>query len=295
MALLRIGFYEVKTSGEERRSFSTAMNNIFDLPLSEREQDVGAVNKPFIVRLERLEEDDKYIYGEITRVQHDNIPAEARDDGVVDLELEGGLAHFSAFRYHKKLGILAVQLNKSGTSMGRLAAYLEKFEEFCKYEFSPIPRENAWERFNKKSPRKLRVSMANPKNLNLSEDEERSLFGNALKMVEMYEGVSINIEISVGRQKSILNSDKVRSMISNALRLKQNHPETIQILKISSGTIDRIEDKIDFLEEILVERTDIDDLPQHTERNYKIRRDHIKTIFSENIAMLENQFGASNG
>lgn len=258
-------FMRVRKAHPHNMSFPDALAAAIDLgDLHHREKNISINATPLIVRLERLVKRGDYVFGELIRKQISNIPPEANDAGLSPIRLRdgGGLGLSSAFRYHIPTQVLLIQSNAQAVTYGRLIDYLHAVDPLAQYEMDAVPREDAWERFNSGVPRKFKMKIASPTASITGLENEAEVIGTGVANIgEALRGAYITIEVSMGTKKGSLAKAGVSRVIRALKRADKEHQIDVRQLGVSIKESDGDRDVIDFLDEHLTVREDID-LPE---------------------------------
>lgn len=293
-SLIAVKFFKVQKKNRHVTEFDEALVEAIKsgpTPVSrERNVDQG-YPIPLIVRLERLDVSRDYFSGELIRKQTNNIPPEANDTGLTRIRLgrNGGLGLSAAFRYHKPTKVLAIQNNNHSVSTSRLGTYLNLINTDLDFEFNPLARADAWERFNRKKPRKLKMKIAAPADFHLSGPEE-SIGSGIATIGEAVHAPYIMIEVSMGRSRGSLATSMVKGLIEKITAYGHRKPGTVQALTVSMNDDDG-NDLIDFLEEHLVVKGTVELEGTTPEENYSKRAAFIENALKQNMRYIIDAYG----
>lgn len=251
---------------------------------ADRERDIGT---EVVVRMEGCSERGQTIEGDLCRVQRVNIPPQAGADGLapIDLQEGNGIGHMAAFLYHRPTRVLALQTNIQSASPHRLALYLAALDPAQIFHFAPVLTEDAIERFQAGHARSLIVKFAGIDRLDCLDDENVPVAHGAKLIGDAYDGLDVEIKISVGRKRN-------RNLAPRMLR------QTVDRLMGAPG-IEKLQAKlegeelpIDLLGEQLQRHADVRFPEGQPARHYAIRQEFIRNAFGEVWPTLERQFGA---
>jgi hypothetical protein len=245
---------------------------------------------PIFIRLERLETEHDFVFGEVTRKQTDNIPPEANNNGLTPIALSnnGGLGLSPAFRYHIPTMVLLIQANTQAVSQNRLFLYLKFINERCEYGCYPVPKESAWARFNRGHPRRLLLRVAAPTHIGILNDEGRSVAKGIADIGAALDAPYITLDISMGHRKGQLDRGVVTRVI-NAFKNIGDDGAAIETLSVSVSD-EEGHDLIDFLDEHMVFKTRLDFPNRNPNGHYLLRKKYLEGLFNANLEYLNNTY-----
>jgi hypothetical protein len=294
---LTLKFLRVTNAHAHGVAFHTALETAMALgDHHARERNVNAgMPDPIIVRLERLQSRNDFISGELIRKQISNIPPEANDDGLTPIRLTegGGLGLSSAFRYHRPTRVILIQANNQAVSVGRLNLYLKAVDQNAEYVFDPVPRADAWNRFNSGVPRRLVLKVASPSHIpagNALDNEARTVGDGIASISEALRGASITIEVSMGQRRGSLLKGATERVLRTFRRMKREGEIDVRMLS-AAVTDDDGTDMIDFLDEHLVVRDRLDLPDNDPNRNYELRAAFLEATFNANLGYIHEHYG----
>lgn len=293
---LTLKFFRVTPKRGHNIAFDRALQAALALgaPPNAREKNIApGMPDAIIVRLERLDAENDFLSGEMIRKQVSNIPPEANDEGLSPIQLSegGGLGLSSAFRYHLPTRVLLIQANNQAVSQTRLNRYLRSVDQNAEYEFDPVPRRDAWERFSNGLPRKLLLKIASPQHVAGLEHESDTIGTGAANIGEALRGAYITIEVSMGRKKGSLLKGATERVIRGLRRAQRDRQVDVQTLSVSVAEEGEGTDSIDFLDEHLLVRDRLDLPEKDHPRNYQIRADFLRAQFNASLEYLHQLYG----
>ena len=291
---ITLKFLRVTKAYDHCLEFEDSLSTAFRLGAPhQREKNInkGFID-PIIIRLERLATQQDFVFGEVIRKQVDNIPPEAQDDGLVPIVLSdnGGLALSTAFRYHIPTRVLLIQANNQAVSHNRLNMYLKCVSERCEYGFDPIPKESAWEKFNRGKPRRLLLRVAAPTHIGILNDEARSVAAGIADIGEALHAPYITVDISMGNRKGELDRGVVTRIINEFKRLAAGGDGAAIETLSASVSADEGPDFIDFLDEQMVVRDRLDFPNNSPDGHYTLRRNYLESQFNANLEYINNTY-----
>ncbi|MEO1346434.1 MAG: hypothetical protein AAFV74_20015 [Pseudomonadota bacterium] len=292
MAKVTVRFFKIERVHETAPDLEVALQSAFASAdkASDREREVFGQT----LRLERLTKDNTFFDGEIVRKQTGDIPPEANDNGLQKLSVSegGGIGHCIAFRYSVALQAVAIQFDNRAVSVNRFLAYLREFDPTYDYRAEAMVRKDAWTKYNRGLPTKLQLTVAQPQNLASVEGEVGSVIESTRTLAEIHDGPVITVEIKMGRKKGSLAKD----VVDGVLKYFTSGPgaeEDVRKLSATSVNEDGAE-AINFLNDLLKERRDIDVPEGDPDGHYGKRQSWITTCFNSHFDYIKEVYGASS-
>ena len=285
--IVRVRFFRPVPIVAGSASLTVALQDAFDRSTSARDREIE-VFPGVVVRIERLRRRDGFTDAEIVRVQRGNIPPEARDDGLVPLTI-GGLGHSTVISYNDALDVMAVQVNHQ-MSIGRAMDYLAKVNRANGYRADPLVQRDAWERYNRGRPRKLRLVIANPENLPAVEGQVGALSDMSRRLAEMADAPMITMEIGMGSRGGSLSKnfiDGVLQFFTNG----EGREHDVRQMRVTTTSDEGGGGAIDFLDDVLQSKTTLDLPPTDTEAHFERRRSYVGACFEEHIEYIREVYG----
>ncbi len=277
---MRVSYFQIAAPSEDARRLSHALLEIGTLPVARRER---TLTQGALFRLERIEEQDRFVLGDFTRRQMTDIPPEAQEHGLAELNLQegSGLGRSSAFLIDEESGCLALEMRRGAASAGRVLEYLRCFEEGLQIGLAPHLSSGAWARFDSGQPRQLRFRVASAPNLDrVASAEEVGLIETLIAQRNALGAPQITVEISVGRDRNrSLLFGGVRRLIDTLASAKARGDLDVTDLRAVTKPDDGgASETIDFLEEFMSDHESLD-LPRDPENSYIVRRDFVRRCY----------------
>jgi hypothetical protein len=290
-ALVAARFYRLLPEKGLLPDFADTLLTQMDSPVQLRERDLGT---GLMFRVENCTADGEFIDGQFCRKQMDNIPPQAGPLGLAPIRLDRdqGLGHLCAFRFHRPTSIMLLQTNMLSATPNRVTAYVRILLNGAgTYFFEPVLRQDALDRFKDRKLRGFTVSFASPTNLEALDDQGLASARGAKLLVEAFNGLELSITVKAGREKKkkrFLNFETTKREINALL----NSGADIDKLEVQADpTHDDDSRNIDFLEEHLKCRAELELSDVSPEKNYGIRRDFLKSEFDTRLPYLLKHFG----
>lgn len=271
--------------------FADTLLKLMDQPVQFRERDLGS---GLMFRVENCLADGEYIEGQFCRKQTDNIPPQAGPLGLAPIQLDRdqGLGHLGAFRFHRPTSIILLQTNNLSATPNRITLYVKTLLNGAgTYFLEPVLRQDAMDRFKDRKLRSFTVSFASPSNLEALDDQGLASAKGAKLLAEAFKGLEFTITVKAGREgkkRRFLDFDTTEREIDGLLK------SGADIDKLEVQTDNSSDDdsrNIDFLEEHLKCRAELELSDVNVARNYEIRRDFLKSEFETRLPYLLKHFG----
>lgn len=205
--VVRVNFLQVSNVSANDATLFDSIVSVSQLPDSDTyTQLFQGVN----VRIERVNNADGFLEGDLVRQQTENLPPIAHADQPL-VTNTNPLGHRSAFCYHPRLNILAIEANRQGASPSRLNAFLRRrVGNHRGFYFDPCLTEDAIAQLRDGTPRQLQLRVASPADFQTIEGSPYDIEQNLARLQEMVGGQTVTLEVGFGRG----NRDGVLSMRS---------------------------------------------------------------------------------
>lgn len=288
-AYIRARFYHVDELPDVRMDFPDLLMDEVRKNYIDRERDLG---RGIHFRLERCTRAGDFLEGEFCRIQRENVPPQANNDGLLPVTLVdgAGIGHVAAFRYHIPTRVLLLQSNRQCGGHSRITRYTYDISVKCNFLMQPIMNEDGWERIKGKQFKSFRVKFSAPRNLPHFDDDNLSAADNARLLAEIYNGPEVEIFISVGRKKN--ERLDLREVLKLLRRVKSGEAP---VSKLEATATDGEEiDTVDLVgEDLSLEGHLI--LPENNpDANYNVRRQFLFDGFSAKMQYIRELYGAAN-
>lgn len=195
------------TNGPSLRAALEAVRDLGDPGVREAQLTTG-----IRCRLERLQLDGGTISGEMTRVRHEDYPAEIHPDGTRALNVAVPIGDGVAFRYRQRDHVLAFQYDDRILAAGRFLDYLERVRNGALFDLRPIIDPRKLQAFQDRPLKKVRLRIANPADVVVEEDSQQAAAQSFRRLGEAYNAPTVTIELSVGTGGGVLNAATKRMM-----------------------------------------------------------------------------------
>ncbi|MEX1197820.1 MAG: DUF6731 family protein [Pseudohongiellaceae bacterium] len=269
---ITVRYFQVVLPDRANRQFSVALHDASQIGLVDRKKAVDGTN----FRLERHENRNGYIRGEMTRIQNDNLPAEVTDAGLDPLDVDE-LGFGAAFVFEPQLSVLAIQYDPRLVTPGRLGQYLQELDARNKFLFRPIPGPNAWQLFQDNDVKSFKVKMAMPSNFDANVGVADDMADSINTMAQAYQAPYITVTVGVGNRKITLS----HAIKDTANRLLGRAPVDSMRAKVTGSS-----EEIDLMEEMLHDRDEIT-VDADPGRSYQTRAAYVLSKFQRRVDYLE--------
>lgn len=170
-----------------------------------------------ICRLERYQVDAGVLSGEMTRVRHEDYPAEIHPEGARALNVDVPIGDGVAFRYRERDHTLAFQYDDRVLAAGKFLDYLEALHQTALYTIDPIADEAELARFREQPLKKVTLRLASPVDVVAEEDSMQAAAVSFRRLGQDYGAPVVTLQLSVGQGGGFLNAAAKR-MIEGFVR-----------------------------------------------------------------------------
>lgn len=255
-------------------TFAEILKIIFDVG------DPGAreieIESDYSVRLERLEKVDRFLIGEVCRVQRENIPPAAGRDGMSPMHLADGegIGHRSTFIADEEGASVLWHQDQMACTPVKFAVYLSHFgTPSYKTKATPYAVSDVWtELKSAKEVRAFSVKVQPEENLSLFDDGQSPLMDLARASVSAYHGHTIEISI-VAAAKSKLDKGNVTRTIMQVLGFSGTRKAKAIVASADGPFL------LDFLNRHRTETGKIERFSDDIEDDYRSRKNFLLTSY----------------
>ena len=153
--------------------------------------------------------------------------------------------------------------------------------EGADFEFTPIVREDVWEKFSQGDVRNVSIGISQPTHLAAIERGGAQAIAQAFRdMGEAYEAPKINIELSMGNRKGAL-ADRIRGAVRHFRSQAVRDQTEISSIKAKVKNEDGVTEQLDLLEDILSVKDNLELLDNDPEANYRIKLEALREKMNE--------------
>lgn len=278
-----IRFYEIRKAEGAGDDLEDVIREIAESPKPARER---LVSDNITLRLEHLEERGGVLFGDITRVQTENLPGHVTDEENDPLPVDR-IGHPAAFCYDPVSRCLALQYDVK-IGVGRVCNYFSNFSDDESYSYMPFLRPDAIDNFEQETPKSFTVKVARRQNFQnadvpLSDFEEKIDAMGAL-----FDAPSVEVTVSCRIEDGGLDKQTV---LYNLRRILVRRAEIGGINKLAGATIES-DEAYNFIRYLLKEHDTLE-LPandpvdgrqiriRYVRRAYARHRDYLRAAAGE--------------
>ena len=257
------------------RGLPQSLREISDMEMEARKKTIEGID----CRLERLHGRDGLLYGEIIKIQEDNLPAEVHSQGLTKLGASK-IGFGVAFVFDGTVNALAIQYLPNVVSPARLRNYLHAHHVGNAFLFAPIPAPDVWEKIRRSGIKKFHIRMAMPQHFS---ETAGGKLGDQLKdLAQAYGAPYVTVELSVGRKKT-----QLFDVLKGQARALVSQDENVRAMKIK--TFEEAEE-IDLLHDFLKDEGELE-LSDDPEKNYQQRSDYVRFAYDQRRAYIKESLG----
>ena len=284
-----VHFFEVAKRTEASTEFSDALEAVWALGATPGEREIALSSDDTVIRLERYSEQGDWIEGEVVRVQRANIPPEAFPEGL-QASSAGSQGHSMVFRYHKQLRVLAAEKNRVGMTVSRFLRYLKANEPMARYIAPPVASNDMWERFAHRKVTRFSVGLSALEDPSHVGGIAGALSRTSKDLHDMTHAPAVHFTMHAGGLEDGLEKGAIRSAIENLLGGAAER-EVTSLSVSTEDESDRGNEAINFLDDVLKRRHEIDVSDLDSDGSYEERMEFLRDCFAENIDYLEGYYG----
>jgi hypothetical protein len=188
------------------------------------------------IQASNLKEAGGRISGDILRLQDDNLPSLVnRGNKPEKMSLKRGVAlgHHAAFLYDPALKILCFQLTRNAVPLSLFNGFITSTCDCKPFGFGPVIKPADLKQLAKMTPKTMIIKVADPKNLEAIEDDQKKLRTALLNLRTLADGAYVRVQIGLGNHLGELNKSRVISSITWLLGqrdVKKGKVFTVQVV-----------------------------------------------------------------
>lgn len=278
-----VRFYRIDMSDEATRSPCQALREIASLPRrGDGERDVhGDVR----LRLESLSEDDDLLFGEFTRVQHDNLPGHVTRDATAPLPVDE-IGHYVAYCYDPDTEIMALMFDQK-IGVGRICNYLSHFSGGGDYQHLPVLRQGTLDRFERETPTEIKVRIAGIDNFRAIPGDRDDYEDQIEQYAQHFDAMNIEIRVSARAETGGLNAGAALQAIKRFLSRRQAGGG---VATLTAKTLES-DEAYNFINHLLKEKEKLEFTPNDQVRNSEIRIRYVRACYERHRTYLRATAG----
>lgn len=280
---ITVRFYELRWPDDGPNDISDALRALHRLPRRERER---PVNDEIVLRLDDFDEGDGLIWGDIVRVQSDNLPSHVQDDSSDPLPVDR-IGHHAAFIFEPETRYLALQYDAK-IAVNRFCTYVAQFTN-VNMAHMPVFRPNTLERFEGETPISFTVGVSGIRNFGgIGPDKEE--FEDQLEdWAEIFGGMNVEIKVSTRASRGGLDKETVLQKLHRFLTLRERI-EGVRTLKANTIESDKA---FNFITDLLKEHDTLELRPNDPDYNRRKRLEFVRECYDEHRPYLRRIAGVA--
>ena len=282
-------FFGIEKRTATAPDFEDAVRAVWELGEEPGERELELSADDTRIRIERFTEQGDWIEGEVVRVQTSNIPPEAFPEGLQRSRAQSQ-GHSMVFRYHKRMHVLLAEKNRIGMTVSRFLRYLKRNDPLARYVAPPTADEDSWAKFGRKTISRFSVgisAIADPADIG---GVAGAVSSASKRLHDMTHAPTVHISMYSGGAEDGLEKGAIRGAIETLLGGDPNYKVTA--LSVSGeDEDDRGSTAIDFLDDVLREREEIDLTELDADQSYNERIRFLHDCFATHIDYLERYYG----
>jgi hypothetical protein len=288
---ITVQFFKVLPKNDGVPPFEVALDACLGLGANPGDRELPISDDETVrVRLERLMEHGGWLEGEVVRVQRDNIPHEAYPDGLRPSRAESQ-GHSAVFRYNPALSLLVMETNATNMTPSRFTRYVRRVDGSARYELTLIPNQDVWERYGRMRPKRFSVTLASVSNAEAVEGEVGAILHSSRILHEVTNGGVIQISVRPGGEPEGLEKGAIARIIEGFLE-KDDPSYEVKALSVSAeDEEDHASQIINFLDDILKERAEVDLNGLSSEESYERRMVILRDCYAQNMDYIIERHG----
>ncbi len=242
-------------------------------------------------RLQEHGEYPNFCNGDMVRIRMDDIPNVASLDGdidPIDLEDDEGLGEQTAFLYQIPTRVLMLQRNGFGVSAFAFRSYFEQ-KSGVKIRLDPVMQTDVIERMKTlQTIKSFQVSIAKTNKMYHLKTQDIGV-SDTLNLGRHFDADSINLEVSVGNQKSLSIGNVISAVTTWFNHANSKRLGDIKSIKVSGDSGNGTPELLDLLQDWIKESIDIN--PVNIRRiEYKERAQALRDAWIARRDQLEEMF-----
>jgi hypothetical protein len=233
----------------------------------------------FTCRLERYEPEAGAVSGEMTRVRHEDYPAEIHPDGTRQLRVDVPIGDGVAFRFREADHTLAFQYDDRILAAGRFLDYLESLHREALFTLAPVLDERELERFRAEPLKKVSIKLASPVDVVAQEDSMQAAAVSFRRLGEAYDAPTVTLQLSVGQSRGFLNNAAKRMVEAFVRSAEENDVRSAKVVPANArGGRSK---EVNLLDALFSHKETIDN-PRDLQENYAARQRLLRRVLDAN-------------
>ena len=287
---ITVQFFKIEPRNEAVPSFEDILNKAAELGNLPGERELELSDDGTKVRLERLVANGEWFEAEMVRVQRDNIPLEAQEEGLIISRAES-LGHSAVLRYCPALALLVVEMNPTNMTLSRGMRYLRKVDDTARYDARPIPNREIWERYGRMKPKRFSVTLASITNPQELEGPVGAITQSSRRLHEMTNAPIVQISVRAGGHPEGLDKGVIESLVDGLLGSDDPGFEVTALSVSAEDEEEQATELLNFLDDILKEHEEINLNNLDSNQSFNVRMDILRACFAKHMDYIANHHG----
>lgn len=229
-------------------------------------------------RLEHYRREGGVLAGEMTRVRHEDYPAEIHPHGRQALNVNVPIGDGVAFRFREADHTLAFQYDDRILSAGKFLDYLESMHAGALFDAHPIPDRDEWARFQASPLKKVSIRLASPTDVVTDEDSMEAAASSFRRLGQEYGAPLVTLEMSVGTGGGFLTEAAKRMMMGF---LRSEAVNDVRSMKATPGGGEGRSKEINLLDTLFSHKEMIES-SRDVEEDFAIRQRVLTRVLNAN-------------
>lgn len=278
-----VRFYELRWPDDGPENISGAFAALHQSPRRERER---PVNDEIVLRLDDYGEGDGLIWGDIVRVQSDNLPSHVREDSSDPLPVDR-IGHHAAFVFEPETRYLALQFDMK-IAVNRFCNYVSQFTG-TNVGHMPVFRPNTLQRFENETPTSFTVGVSGIRNFAGIGPNKEDMEDQLEDWAGIFGATNIEIKVSARADQGGLDKNAVIQKLYRFLGLRE---QIEGVRKIQANTIES-DKAFNFINDLLKEHDTLELRPNDPDYNRRKRLDFVRECYDEHRPYLRKIAGVA--
>jgi len=288
---ITFNFWRIEMPASEPRTFESLIKKASEIDnLEDRIRDLSN----FPVRMEKSEHSNNVWIGEMLKLRMDELPVKAsRSSPIEDLGLDAdeGVAEPNGFLFDPATKVLITHGEHYGVSASKIAEYFGEIGVVRgEIKIEPVPTEEGWAKFSSmKDIKALTFRIGSSINPALLPKEGRGL-RNIIERLADYNGLQMELTVSVGRVRShSLDKNTIELDIAALLACHDADNNAVDKVEGKGVDDDGNSKSFDFLEGRMRYVANVK-LGEERRITYSTRRTHLSDAYRKNIEEIERLY-----
>lgn len=226
------------------------------------------------------------IWGDIVRVQSDNLPSHVREDSSDPLPVDR-IGHHAAFVFEPETRYLALQFDMK-IAVNRFCNYVSQFTG-TNVGHMPVFRPNTLQRFENETPTSFTVGVSGIRNFAGIGPNKEDMEDQLEDWAGIFGATNIEIKVSARADQGGLDKNAVIQKLYRFLGLRE---QIEGVRKIQANTIES-DKAFNFINDLLKEHDTLELRPNDPDYNRRKRLDFVRECYDEHRPYLRKIAGVA--